>query len=246
MLTSKYVSLDSIIESVNRDVAFSIPVDHYDAAEWAGDALDLIKAPMQYIRRITDGNDAPIIEIVDGRGELPCDLVSIIQTMTCEGKALRYSTDSFHTTMVSEGCQDLYCSSEATYILNNNYIFPSFSTGGLIMSYLAFPTDDKGMPMIPDNGAFKQSVKAFIAERQAFKMLTMDKFNPQVYQMLKSERDWYIGKAQNAHLIPNRDKTESIRNQIMRLFNPHGRDHQSGYSTTSSPVSFINQTGYRS
>lgn len=245
MLTTKSVTLDSIIESVNRDVSFSIPIDHYDAAEWAGEALDLIKAPMQYVRRITDGNDAPMIDIVDGRGELPCDLVSIIQTMTCDGKALRYSTDSFHTSMVSEGCKDLYCSAEATYILNNNYIFPSFSTGSLIMAYLAFPTDDKGMPLIPDNGAFKQAAKSFIAERQAFKLLTMDKFSPQVYQMLKSERDWYIGKAQNAHLIPNRDKTESIRNQIMRLFNPHG-DHQSGYRSTSAPMSLRNQAGYRS
>jgi hypothetical protein len=244
MLTTKSVSLDSIIESVNRDVSFSIPVDHYDAAEWAGDALDLIKAPMQYIRRVTDGNDAPIIDIVDGRGELPCDLVSIIQTMTCDGKALRYSTNSFHNTMVSEGCKDLNCSSEATYILNNSYIFPSFSTGGLIMSYLAFPTDSNGMPMIPDNGAFKQAVKSFITERQAFKMLTMDKFNPNTYQMLLRDRDWYMGKAQNAHLIPNRDKTESIKNQMLRLFNPHG-DHQSGYSSTSSPMSLRNITNYR-
>lgn len=244
MLTSKYVSLDSIIESVNRDAAFSIPVQYTDAAEWAGECLDLIKAPMQYIRRVTDDVDVPMIDIVDGRGELPCDLVSIIQTMTCEGVPMRYSTNSFHSVHVWEGCKDLTCSSEATYILNNNYIFPSFSTGKLIMSYLAFPTDDNGMPMIPDNGAFKNAVKFYVMERQAFKMMTMEKFNSNIYQKILQERDWYVGKAQNAHLIPNKDKTESIRNQMIRLISPPG-DHQNGYAGTSSPMVLKNQSGYR-
>jgi hypothetical protein len=244
MLTSKYVTLDSVIESVNRDTAFAVPVEYMDAAEWAGECLDLIKAPMQYVRRITDDVDVPMIDIVDGRGELPCDLVNIIQTMTCEGVPLRYSTDSFHSTHMWSGCKDLSCHSEATYILNNNYIFPSFSTGKLIMSYHAFPTDDNGMPMIPDNGAFKQAIKFYISEKQAFKLVTMGKLDPNIHKMLRQEKDWYVGKAQNAHLVPNRDKMESIKNQMLRIISPYD-DHSTGHRTTSSPTSIINHSGYR-
>lgn len=112
------------------------------------------------------------------------------------------------------------------------------------MSYYAFPTDDEGMPMIPDNGAFKQAVKSFIAERQAFKMMTMGKFDDGIYKLLLRDRDWYVGKAQNAHLVPNRDKMESIKNQMLRIISPHG-DHQSGYRSTSSPMVVRNHTGYR-
>ena len=82
MLNGKYVSLESIVERVYRDTGFEIDVDWIDVAEWIGSVIDLINAPMQYIERITDDVDKHYIEIVNGRGELPCDLIRIIQTQT--------------------------------------------------------------------------------------------------------------------------------------------------------------------
>jgi len=73
MLNGKYVSLESIVERVYRDTGFEIDIDWIDVAEWIGSVIDLINAPMQYIERITDDVDKPYIEIVNGRGELPCD-----------------------------------------------------------------------------------------------------------------------------------------------------------------------------
>ena len=55
-----------------------------DVVQWIGDGLRRLKQPRYYIDRATDGNLAlgnqPLIDIVDGRGELPYDMISITQT----------------------------------------------------------------------------------------------------------------------------------------------------------------------
>lgn len=232
MLNGKYVSLESIVERVYRDTGFEIDIDWIDVAEWIGSVIDLINAPMQYIERITDDVDKPYIEIVNGRGELPCDLIRIIQTQTCEGAPVRYSTDSFHYASHVEGCRDLTCSGDLTYKLNNNYIFTNFKEGKIRMAYLAFPTDERGYPMVPDDEVFKQAATAYVAERIGFRLLMRSKIQAGAYQLLKQERDWYVARATTKPLIPNRDKIESIKNQFRRIVS-FENEHPGGYKSTS-------------
>jgi len=244
MLNGKYVSLESIVERVFRDTGFDVDVDWIDVAEWIGSVIDLINAPMQYIERITDGTDKPRIEIENGRGELPCDLVRIIQTRTCEGVPIRYSTDSFHMARHTDGCRDLTCSSDLTYKVNDNYIFTNFNKGKVEMAYLAFPTDEKGFPMVPDDEAFKQAATNYVAERIGFRLLMRGKIQAGAYQLLKQERDWYVGKAQMRPLIPNRDKIESIKNQFRRIVS-FENEHPGGYKGTSVGQSIRNHSRLR-
>jgi len=245
MLNGKYVPLSTVIEKVYRDFDFSEEIDPTDMYEWAGDALDLIRTPALYVERITDGRDHPMIDIVNGRGLLPCDLVHIIQTADCHGRPLRTSTDSFHMSgYQSSMCKDFTCSSELTYKVNNNYIFPSFNSGQIVMSYLAFPTDENGIPLIPDDMVFQTAVKNYIAERIAFRQMIKGILQPTIYNMIRQEKDWYIGKAQTSALIPNRDKTASIKNQFMRLINPTD-GHSTGYRSISSEQTIKNHSTHR-
>lgn len=245
MLNGKYVSLATVAEKVYRDYGFNEDVDWADMVEWAGDAIDLIRIPMQYFQKTTDGVDTPMIEIVNGRGALPCDLVHIIQTSTCDGTPLRYSTDSFHfKKYTTNGCADVGCLSGTTYKLNDNYIFPSFQTGRIVMAYLAFPTDSDGIPLVPEDMAIQQAVKAYLGERVAFRMFIKGSISGQVYQKINQERDWYIGKAQTSSLVPNKDKTESIKNQWRRLVS-FDDAHSNGYQSMSSQQVIKNHAGYR-
>lgn len=244
MLNGKYVSLESIVERVYRDTGFEIDTDWIDVAEWIGSVIDLINAPMQYIERITDDNDKPYIEIVDGRGELPCDLIRIIQTRTCEGIPMRYSTDSYHFARHVDGCRDLTCSSDLTYKVNNNYIFTNFDEGKIEMAYVAFPTDERGYPMIPDDEVFKQAATAYVAERIGFRQFMRSKMQPQAYQLLKQERDWYVARATTKPLIPNRDKMESIKNQFRRIVS-FENEHNGGYKGISVMQTIRNHSRIR-
>lgn len=244
MLNGRNVGLETIVERVHRDYGFTVDTDWTDVAEWIGSVIDLINAPMQYTERITDGHDKPYIEIVDGRGLLPCDLIRVVQTRTCEGIPMRYSTDSFHKRMHSAQCPDLVCSSDLTYKLNDNYIFTSFPTGKIEMAYMAFPTDDRGYPTVPDDEKFKQAATAYVAERIAFKLYLRDKLDERKYEKVNQARLWYIGAAQNKALIPDRDKTRSIANQFRRIVSFED-EHATGHRSSSVMQQLRNQTSFR-
>jgi len=244
MLSGKSVSLETIVERVHRDYGFTVDTDWTDIAEWIGSVIDLINAPMQYTERITDGHDKPYIEIINGRGELPCDLIIIVQTRTCEGTPMRYSTDSFHKRMHSAQCPDLICSSDLTYKVNDNYIWTNFKEGKLEMAYMAFPTDERGYPTVPDDEKFKQAATAYVAERIAMKLRIRGKMAKDVYDDIKTERMYYIGAAQNKALIPNRDKTRSIANQFRRIVSFED-EHAGGHANSGKMQVLRNQTNFR-
>ncbi len=244
MLSGKSVSLETIIERVHRDYGFTVDTDWVDIAEWIGSVIDLINAPMQYVDRITYGYDKPYIEIVNSRGELPCDLVSITQTRMCDGTPMRYSTDSFHRRMHSAQCPDLICGSDLTYKVNDNYIFTNFKEGKIEMAYKAFPCDERGYPTIPDDEKFKQAATAYVAERVGLKLFMRGRLDERRYNLLERERMWYIGAAQTKALLPNRDKTRSIANQFRRIVSFED-DHATGYQSSSNMQVLRNQTSFR-
>lgn len=246
MLSGKYIKLETIVEMVYRDTGFIVDIDWVDIAEWVGSCLDLINAPMQYVQRITDGNDVPYIELVDQRGQLPCDLVSIVETRTCEGIPMRYSTDSFHMRLHSAQCPDLVCNSDITYKLREDYIWTNgaYKNGKIEMAYLAFPTDERGFPMVPDDETFKQAVVAFVSERIGRRLWMRNQIGGDKYQVLDRERNWYMGKAQTKHLIPNRDKTKSIENQFKRIISTKG-ERDNGFGGISVEQIMRNQSKYR-
>jgi hypothetical protein len=75
MATSgKLVSLKTIVERVYMDFGFNYSLSFTEAAEWAGSLLALLKAPVVLQHHVEE------IVIDEGRGKLPCDLESIIQT----------------------------------------------------------------------------------------------------------------------------------------------------------------------
>lgn len=75
MATSgKLISLKTIVERVYMDFGFNYSLSFTEAAEWAGSLLALLKAPVVLQHHVEE------IVIDEGRGKLPCDLESIIQT----------------------------------------------------------------------------------------------------------------------------------------------------------------------
>jgi len=252
-LNGKYTKIGPIIDGVYRDFGWTHEFNWIDAVEWIGECLDLIGTAQQYVQRITDGNEdlnhpCPVI-INNYRGAVPCDLLYIIQVKEkTTGAILRHSSDSFHTGLekseanlpaaVSEFNFPLEantvnllkdsCQNDLTYTINDCYIFTNFDEGELIISYKAFPTDQDGLPMIPDSQAFKQAIKFYIAEKVMAKLYIQGKVDGGRLQYISGERDWYVGKANSDANLPTMDQMETWKNEFVRLI-PNINQHASGF-----------------
>lgn len=196
------------------------------------------------------------VAIIDYRGELPCDLVKVDQVRDYNSKTpMIYSTDSFHknqTRPISNanpelaedfGQETLQFNSDLavatstfnggygtnlTYNLNNNFIFTNFQEGCVEIAYTAFPTDEKGLPLIPDDIKFIRACVCYIAEREAFKLWLTNRLDDSKYNKILQDRMYYIGAANTRGNMPNKDKMESMKNQWLRLV-PNIHEHSSGF-----------------
>jgi len=240
MLNGRYVSINTVIESINRDNPFPDPIDRYDIIEWIGEAMELISVPIQFVNRVTDGNDADLLTLTNGRVEVPCDLAEIVQVKDCKsGRPLRYSTDSF--IISKRDCEDLSCVQDPQYKINNNHIVTNIDKGDLIVSYLAYPTDPDGLPLVPDTQRYIQAMKAYVIERMGFKMFIQGKIDTNRYQLLQQERGFYMASARNKALTPSRDKMESLKNLWTRLIPDHYA-HSNGMRSASKQEKLWNHT----
>ena len=200
-----------------------------------------------------DLNHPCAVGIKKYRGALPCDMLYPVQVRDAVTKVpLRYSSDSFHPGLekmeedvppssqtltsfgnitfsspfiVTQGQLRDPCTTDLTYTINGCYIFTNFKEGSLEIVYKAFPTDADGQPMIPDNVKYVQAIKAYIAEKIGQKLFLQGKLDGQRFNYLQRERDWYIGAATTAGLMPTVDQLETWKNQFVRLIpqmNAHG------------------------
>ena len=159
---------------------------------------------------------------------------------------MRYSSDSFHkglekyenntptgssefNYLLEEDSKTLLkdnCSSDLTYTINDCYIFTNFEEGQIVMAYKAFPTDSDGLPMVPDDQAYIQAVKYYIAEKVGQKLYIQGKMDMGRFNHLQKERDWYVGKANSRAHLPTMDQMETWKNEFVRLIpniNAHGK-----------------------
>jgi hypothetical protein len=196
------------------------------------------------------------------RGLLPCDMIYPVQVRDNATKVpLRYSSDTFHgglekmeeglpaspaTTspfgsivfsspfIATQGQLRDTCTTDLTYTINGCYIFTNFKTGALELVYKAFPMDENGQPLIPDNVKYTQAIKAYIAEKIGQKMFMQGKLDGQRFGHLQKERDWYVGAATTSGLMPTIDQLESWKNQFVRLI-PQMNAHGTGFKYYGDP-----------
>jgi hypothetical protein len=237
----KYVSLETIIAKVYRDLGLSDSINIGDAIEWAGEAMDLIGATIY----LEDKVEA--VDIREYKGKLPCELhyirtasanaMSLDQETDCDIKSMsftpmRYTTDTYHHWKCGKS-QDHLCTSDVTYNINDDFIFTSFEEGKVLISYRALPVDSRGYPKVPDDSKFKEAVAAHIKWRLGFIRWSNGKMPGAVYQVIERDRDWYIGAAQNRDKMPGMDMLESIKNNWLRLI-PKINQHKDGFKSAGS------------
>ena len=241
MLNSKYISIKPIIERLYSDNGYEHDLPFGDILEWTADAVNLIGYPGTYIKKIKGHKDYSPFDITKFRAQLPCDF-HILHQIAVDGFPVYPSNDSFHHLMDGDCCgidalgtvngdkfvdnfgnvfnTDLgtkYRNAPITYTLNNNWLTLSVEKGKVCMSYWAFPTDDEGLPLIPDDVSWKEFIRRYLAYKLDYIEWRKGILPDKVYEDSKQEYMWYAGQATNKAKGLDLSEMESLKNQILRL-----------------------------
>ena len=115
--------------------------------------------------------------------------------------------------------------SDATYKLNDNFIFTNYKDGYVFVAYSAMPVDEDGFPLIPDNKRYIEAVKCFIRWKVDYILWRSDELKKEVYQDSEREWLWYVGSAGNSLRMPNADGMQSLLQAIKLIPTKYAHDN---------------------
>lgn len=223
MFTGDTISVTALLERIFRSSAYTKNMNINDAVEFVGQAISLIGVPTSYTEKVTngdlrDGYPYPI-KIKGFKGRLPPDLHKIIQTRTFKDKLpMRYATDTFHKGLHCEGSPDISCNSQHTYKVETGKIIKtSFEEGEVEMAYLAFATDECGMPLIPSEERYVKGIETFVKMKFYEPLWELGIVPDKVFARVEQEYLWYIGSAHNYAIMENIDQFVNTANYMVSL-----------------------------
>lgn len=209
-MIQKTISINEVIRKVINDLGIDdkeIFVD--DFIEWIAEGLQYIGSYYQYIEK-----DATIT-ITDYKGELPCDLVTLLRIHNKTDNL----PDSFNKSLIGTTNSQISRNSNTArdYNITNNVITASYKTGNMYIQYLALPLDCDGFPEIPDIIDYKDALMWKCAYQLALKGYTFKnvKLNDIDYTHAKWGR--YCIQARAAINMPDADTMERIKNIMIRF-----------------------------
>lgn len=131
-----------------------------------------------------------------------------------------------------------------TYFIKGTHVFTSFKEGQVLMSYLAFPTDENYYPLIPANESYKQAVKHYIQERMDWRQFRKGKVPQAIWQESHRKRTFYVGQAESQGKQPTLDEMESWKNSWLRLI-PKIDQHHEGFASQGVQEQRYTQNSYQ-
>ncbi len=134
---------------------------------------------------------------------------------------------------------DLTMNAETTYNpvtfdLNNNHITLSVKEGEVCMAYLAIPTDEEGLPLIPEDTSYQLAIKKYLSMKIDYIAWRRGELRSDIFEHSQQEWAWYVGQAGNKAKMPSIDQMEGIKNQVMRLL-PKINHHETFFRSLGSP-----------
>lgn len=225
-LSGKFTSVQRAIERAMREYDHA-EFDINDAVEDIAEAVSLIGAPSAFDNKVC------ILEVEGYRAALPADLYLIELLRFPDSKvALRYDGDPFNTRHCDESLNiEAIC--EYTYTVNIGFIHTNYKEGELELAYMAYPTDDCGLPLIPDDDVAIKAVAYYAAAGAAARVYRRNPTNANqaVYFDLRQERDWYMARFSNKAILPSYGEEESIKNDYTRMIR-NGVNYMNNFKDT--------------
>lgn len=179
-MVTKYVSIENIIEEINR---VQIPNTYWnieEIKEWTYKALSFIDTKQASIKA------SVIIEIIDGKGLIPASVEKIDRVVLDEVN----NTKELHYILAGEEINS------DNYEINAGYIYVDFEEGKLLLNYYTIPVDGENRPLIPDNAYYIKAVVSYIRFSLGERAYWQGKILERQLQMLETDWLFYLPAAQ--------------------------------------------------
>lgn len=171
-MITDYVSLDYVIERFQR-TGIEDEATKVDFKEWTYQAMERIGSIEPYMEV------KEVLEVVSGRAMLP------INHQTSGELPIYDNQKNVPLTRVSPGTR----LNEWTYYIKNGHVYLGFEEGAVTINYYAFPADNDGEPMIPDNEYYVSAVEAYFIYRTSQRLYYRKKILFNEYK--EREQNWY-------------------------------------------------------
>lgn len=192
-----YISIKEVLSRLLRHPLLQ-DLSTEAAIQYTLDFISCMGLPNIYADKVTT------ICIDNFRGILPCDLIAINQVrLARNGVCMRAMTDSFN-------CAHPEDKGELSFKTQGSVIFTSFKTGDIELSYKAIPTDDDGLPLLPDNPIFLKTLELYIKKEWFTILFDMGKISPAVLQNTQQEYAFKAGQCNNEFMIPSVSEMEAF------------------------------------
>ena len=199
-----YISIKEVLSRILRHPLLQ-DLSTEAAIQYTLDFFAAMGLPNIYADKVTT------ICIDNFRGILPCDLIAINQVrLARNGVCLRAMTDNFNGTHSED-------KGELSFKTQGSVIFTSFKTGDIEISYKAIPTDDGGLPLLPDNPVFLKTLELYIKKEWFTILFDMGKISPAVLQNTQQSYAFAAGQCNNEFLIPSVSEMEALTNSWNQL-----------------------------
>jgi hypothetical protein len=239
----KYTSTKEIINNFMRNTAYNEYINFGDMAYWIYEAMELIGYPLQYIPKVIGVGKDESYELSSYRVELPCDFHKLM-AISVNGAMASPASSSFHHLLDGDCCgfdSSSYPSEEfydnfgnifspnslplnsrvpsvpVSFTLNNNYITFNVKEGNVCMAYWAFPLDEEGFPLIPDDVKYKRACSNYLQYRIDYIMWRQDLIADKVYAESKQEWEWGIASASSHIKMPDLNQMEMLRTMSTKM-----------------------------
>lgn len=213
-MSEQYTSINLILDKVLRHPLMQ-DLSSETAIDYTIDFMRIVGCPNMFENKVVT------IEVNQYRALLPEDYYQVTQLRLKDGRAFRYTTDSFHL-------GETYKSNDLTYKIQGGIIFTSIENGEIELSYDAIKVDCNGYPMIPDNSSFTRALELYIKKQWFTILFDLGKITPQVLQNTQQEYAWAVGDCQSEFIRLNIDKAESFYNSIRTMIRREYQ-HPSGF-----------------
>tara|TARA_R100001440_G_scaffold18479_1_gene31269 strand:- start:632 stop:1540 length:909 start_codon:yes stop_codon:yes gene_type:complete len=198
--------------------------------------VDAINLKLQDTASLCEDCEDPTGTLIRDLRDLNNRIIVLENIYLADGNGLQplsYATGTFPKALHCDDCVNEVAKHKETYFVDEGVIKTSFVSGKVCLSYKAFPCDEDGYPMIPDDVSFKEAMFWYIYKKLLLGGLITHSVNGINYQFADEKWRYYCSQARNAAVYPDIDRWESFLNQWVRMI-PNMNRHNTAFENLNT------------
>jgi hypothetical protein len=244
MHITKYTSIKPVIERVYADTGFQFEIPHDDLILWTVECMELVGNPLTYIPKVYGHENDPDWDFTGYRVPLPCDFHKL-NAIAVNGFPAYYRSNSFHY-LLDGGCcgfdnldpsiQDTFLTvagtfspqaeplsepnpynNAVTFDINDSYVTFNVESGKACMAYWAFPVDEDGFPIIPDDAKYRRAVQDYLIYKVDYRLWRQGFIDEKVFRQSENNWLWSIGSVSSHLKMPDVAQMETLKSTLTNL-----------------------------